>query len=207
MAQRHSGVLHLNRPSIHYPQTAMTMTDRYSLISAPRPRLREVGMLQDIARRASFVIVAVVLINLITMRYRVEGPSMQPTLDDGQILVLNRLAYKFTPPTRGDIAVLHDSSIGQEDVIKRIVGLPGETVEIRDSLVSINGTPLETPWGQDCGDCEPGIWQLGPEEYFLLGDHHAVSRDSRSFGPVPANALIGKVMWRYWPLNQFGPVS
>ena len=189
------------------PHILTIMTDRYSFTSAPRPRLRELGLVQDVAQRVTFIVVAVVLINLITMRYRVEGPSMQPTLDDGQILVLNRLAYMFGPPSRGDITVVHLASLSADDLIKRIVGLPGETIEIRDNQVSINGTPLETPWGQDCGDCSPGVWRLGPKEYFLLGDHRAASRDSRAFGPVPSSALIGKVMWRYWPLTQFGPVS
>jgi signal peptidase I len=206
LAQRHAEPL-LKRPALHDPQPSMTMTDRYSFTSAPRPRLRELSPLQDIMQRMSFVVVAVVFINLITMRYRVEGPSMEPTLENGQILVLNRLAYMFGPPARGDITVLHLSSLGSEDLIKRIVGLPGETLEIRDSHVSINGKPLETPWGLDCGACAPGIWVLGPQEYFLLGDHREASRDSRSFGPVPASALIGKVIWRYWPITQFGPVS
>lgn len=132
---------------------------------------------------------------------------MQPTLDDGQILVLNRLAYTVAPPTRGDITVLHVSSFSSQDLIKRIVGLPGETVEIRNQQVLINGTVLEMTRNLDCTACEPGVWLLGPREYFLLGDHRAASRDSRAFGPVPATALIGKVIWRYWPLDQFGPVS
>jgi len=183
------------------------MTHRYSFTTAPRPRLRKLSLVQDFAQRLAFVVVAVVLINLITMRYRVEGPSMQPTLDDGQILVLNRLAYTVASPTRGDITVLHVSSFSSQDLIKRIVGLPGETVEIRNQQVLINGTVLEMTRDLDCTACEPGVWLLGPREYFLLGDHRAASRDSRAFGPVPASALIGKVIWRYWPLDQFGPVS
>jgi len=178
-----------------------------SLMSPPRPALRQLGFGRDVTQRLTFIAIALVLINLITMRYRVEGPSMQPTLDSGEVLVVNRLLYKLVPPTRGDIVVFHLPLLSRDDLIKRVVGLPRETVEIRNHQVWINGNALETPWGLDCADCEAGIWLLEPKEYFLLGDQRAISRDSRTFGPVPEAALVGKVFWRYWPLSAFGPIG
>jgi signal peptidase I len=183
------------------------MAHPFSRSSAPRPTLRELGLLQDVSQRLVFIGIAVVLINLVTMRYRVEGPSMQSQLEHGQVLVLNRLAYKFGLPARGDIVVFHEGSVSSQDLIKRVIGLPGETVEIRYDKVWINGVLLDPAWGSECKPCEAGVWLLGPHEYFFLGDHREVSRDSRAFGPVSQEALVGKVIWRYWPLDQFGPVS
>lgn len=183
---------------------------RRSSRSYPRPSLRELGLLQDVSQRLVFIGIAVVLINLITMRYRVEGPSMEANLQDGQVLVLNRLAYKSgagTSPSRGDVVVFHEKAMTSQDLIKRVIGLPGETVEIRYDKIWINGVLLDAAWGPECAPCENGIWSLGPHEYFMLGDHREVSRDSRAFGPVHDEAFVGKVIWRYWPLEQFGPVS
>jgi signal peptidase I len=181
------------------------MTRRSS--RTPRPALRELGLLQDVSQRLVFIGIAVVLINLVTMRYRVEGPSMESQLENGQVLVLNRLAYKIGSPSRGDIVVFHERTVSAQDLIKRIIGLPGETVEIRYDKVWINGVMLDPAWEPECISCESGIWTLGPHEYFVMGDHRAVSRDSRAFGPVRDEMFVGKVVWRYWPLDRFGPVS
>lgn len=179
---------------------------RSSSRKRPRPVLRELGLARDVVQRLTIIVIGLVLVNLVTMRYRVEGPSMQSQLEDGQVLVLNRIAYKISVPARGDIVVFHLDRVDSNDIIKRVIGLPGETVEIRYQKIWINGRALEEQWGDDCQACEPGLWTLGQHEYFLLGDHRAVSRDSRTFGPIPDTALMGKVIWRYWPLDQFGPL-
>lgn len=172
------------------------------MLRLPRPRLRQPGPVRGIVRRLTFIVTALVLINLLTLRYRVEGPSMQPTLADGDIVLLNRVAYQFSPPVRGDIVIVHRPDLSQQDLIKRVIGLPGETVEFRDGAILINGQLYEAA----CAGCGDGVWVLDVESYFLLGDQREDSRDSRAFGPIARETLLGKVLWRYWPLEQFGPL-
>lgn len=137
---------------------------------------------------------------LASRRFRVSGPSMAPTLLPGDRLLIDILVYRLRPPRRGELVVFRLPEHPEIQAVKRIVGLPGEQVGIRDALVTVNGVPLQepyldvqTPWPTE------GSWRLGPGEYFLLGDNRAASRDSRAFGPVARRLLSGLVWYRYWP--------
>ena len=134
-------------------------------------------------------------------RFVVEGDSMQPGLASGQHLLVNRLAYRLFPPSRGDVIVLREP--GQPDVhcVKRIIGLPGEHVRMEKGHVFIDGHPLEEPHveGKDFSDTPfPDQWLLASDQYLVLGDHRQDSRDSRSFGPIQRGHIIGKAWVRYW---------
>jgi signal peptidase I len=144
------------------------------------------------------IVLAVILyfgINAISARVRVDGFSMNPTLQNGEYILVNRLAYKTGEPDRGDIIVF--SQDGQ-DLIKRVIGLPGETVNISGGIVTINGQELQEPYiAQD--PLYVGEWSV-PEGYlFVLGDNRNDSRDSHQWGLLPVENIIGKSVLIYWP--------
>jgi signal peptidase I len=135
--------------------------------------------------------------------------SMEPTLKQGQILIISKISYLIGKPERGDIVVIEGKQDKLENLnlIKRVVGLPGETVEIKDGKVYIDGSPLEPDYTEsptpDFGFCKTTI----PEgKYMVLGDNREHSRDSRSetVGFIDAEAFDGKAVFRIWPLNKIG---
>ena len=130
-----------------------------------------------------------------SVRFLVEGDSMQPGLASGQHLLVDRLAYRFRPPARGDVVVLRDPGQPGLHCIKRIIGLPGEHIRMELGWVFIDGHALEEPYsGGEVLSATPlpNQWLLDHGEYFVLGDRRQDSRDSRSFGPVQWSDIIGK---------------
>ncbi len=140
----------------------------------------------------------------------VKGVSMEPNFDDGQYLIIDELTFHFREPLRGEIVVFHPpSSQEKQFYIKRVIGLPGETVEVEDGKVTIyneeypNGFTLEESY---LDDYTPGRDRrvIGLDEYYLLGDNRDASLDSRFFGPVPKENLTGRVWIRGLPLEKIG---
>jgi signal peptidase I len=124
----------------------------------------------------------------------VRGGSMRPTLEPGQRLAVAPLVR---PPARGDLVVVARSR--QLEVVKRVVGLPGERVRLRGGRLEVDGEAVPEPYlagGSGAGELD---LRLGPAEYLVLGDHRAASTDGRDFGPVGADALLGRVAFAYWP--------
>ena len=166
--------------------------------------LRSWGAYLVIAMLLSYVI-----ITYVGQRTKVEGESMLPSLEHGDNLIVDKLSYHFTEPERYDIVVFPY----EEDVyyIKRIIGLPGETVQIIDGEVYVNGQLLGETYGREtmeyAGIAEMPI-QLGEDEYFLLGDNRNHSADSReaSVGPIEKERLLGKAFVRTWPLDRIGVI-
>jgi len=163
------------------------------------------GMVREIIQTAAFVVAMVALVNLSTARAVVDGPSMEPTLHTGQFLLISRLHYLFGDIHHGDIAVFFPP--GEDDrLIKRVIGTPGDTIEIRDRLVYRNGEQLEEPYfiNTPCTSrCSDATWTLGAGEYFFMGDNRNRSRDSRAFDPVPKENIIGRAIVRYLPPQDF----
>ncbi|WP_082234188.1 signal peptidase I [Halobacillus massiliensis] len=148
----------------------------------------------------------------------VEGPSMLPTLHNGQHLIVSKINYTVGEPDRFDITVFHANN--QQDYIKRVIGLPGESVAVQNDQLYINGEPVEEPYleeqkqaipsGQDLTDDFtieelPGGHSTVPEGYVLvLGDNRDNSTDSRSIGMVSYDQLVGEALFTYWPLDRVG---
>jgi signal peptidase I len=176
-----------------------------------QPRLRSHRRLRrDILETVVLIVVVYTLVNLSTVRASLEGPSMQPNFFAGQIIVVNRFAYYFAKPARGDVVVLHsprdECKMAQpddtncEDLIKRVIGLPGELVQINRGRVYINGSLLDEPYVVKgfCETCD-GSWKVGPDQYFVLGDNRNNSMDGHSFGPISRDLIVGEAWIRYWP--------
>ena len=132
----------------------------------------------------------------------VYGQSMQPNLQPAERLVIEKVSYYFDLPMRNDIVVV-DLPQMSAFLIKRVVGLPGESVEIRRGRVLINGQPIEQPFTLLSDEAFYGPITLGPDSYFVMGDNRHNSNDSRVFGPIPSSAIAGRAWLRYWPLNRF----
>lgn len=148
------------------------------------------------------VIISVVLflgINAISERIRVESISMQPNLFAGDFVIVNKLAYKYGEPQRGDIIVfLYPPDPEQVPYIKRIVGLPGDQIHIEDGDLYVNGKQFTEPY-IDVRTNRGGDWSVPDDSFFVLGDNRNNSSDSRGWGMVPQENVIGKAVAIYWP--------
>ena len=148
------------------------------------------------------------LITFVAQAFRVQGTSMEPLLADGDRIVVNKLVYRLGPIERGDVVVFWYPRDPSVSFIKRVVGRPGDRVEIRAGRVHVNGEPLSEaylPSGFRDEDNHPAT-QVRPGYYFVLGDHRRSSNDSRSWGEVPEKYIYGRAAFRFWPLSQIGPI-
>jgi signal peptidase I len=164
------------------------------------------SVLREIVETVVLALVVFLVLNVTTARFRVQGLSMEPTLHDGQYLLISRVSYWFNAPQRGDIVVFRPSTQPEDDFIKRILGLPGENVRIEAGQISIDGVPLEEPYVVDRGPYS-GDWTLGEGEYFVMGDNRVNSNDSRSWGPLPDANMVGKAWVSYWPPENWSLVA
>lgn len=176
--------------------------------SAPSilPRLRAASRWQTLLWGMALFLALYVLVNLLGFRFVVQGSSMEPSLRAGDFLLVSRAHLLFGEPQRGAILIFRTNAQGNDLLIKRLVGLPGETLEFRSGQVYINGRRLAEPYLLEaCSQqqCANSLWQLGADEYFLLGDNRNNSRDSRRYGPIARQNLIGLALLRYWPVDEF----
>jgi len=148
-------------------------------------------------------------IQLVVQSREVEGASMEPTFHTGERVLVNRMAYGgFREPQRGDVVVFHAwHSAGEEDYIKRVVGLPGDVVEIRDGGVYLNGSRYDEPYLDQSTQSTLGPTVVPEGTYFVLGDNRGNSSDSRLFGPLPEGKIVGRAWLRYWPPEVAGFVG
>lgn len=152
------------------------------------------------------------IITFVGQRSRVDGQSMETTLHDGDNLIVDKITYRFRDPKRFEIVVFPYQYRENTFYIKRIIGLPGETVQVKDGYVYIDGEQLEEHYGNE-QMTDPGIAAepitLGEDEYFVLGDNRNHSADSReaSVGVIHKDDLIGRAWIRIWPLNNLGVIK
>lgn len=151
------------------------------------------------------LVLAVVLyfgINAVSARVRVDGFSMRPTLQDGEYILVNKLAYKLGQPQRGDIVVFVFPVNPEEDLIKRVIGLPGDTISVQGGVLSINGVAMNEPY-INAPPAYEGTWTVSPDELFVLGDNRNDSRDSHQWGLLPVGNVIGRAVLIYWPPKEW----
>lgn len=134
--------------------------------------------------------------------YRVEMTSMLDTLHPNDLVLVDKISYKFHSPKRGDVVVFVPPNNPNEKYIKRVIGLPGEIIEVRDNKVYINGAPLEEPYINSPMSYDTGPVEVPEGHVFVMGDNRSVSLDSRSFGPIEFSKIVGKAMFVYFPLNR-----
>lgn len=164
------------------------------------------SLLREIVETALLTLIIFLVLNTLTGRFQVRGSSMEPTLHDGQYLVVSKLAYWLRPAERGDIVVFRPPNGLSDDYIKRIVGLPGEQIRIAGGQVRVDGVLLEETYVVN-QSTYAGSWRLGSDEYFVLGDNRRNSSDSHTWGTLPGDNIIGKAWFCYWPPEALGLVQ
>lgn len=155
--------------------------------------------------------VAVLLRTFVVQSFFIPSESMTPTLQVGDRVLVNKLAYHFGDPARGDVVVFEappgEGSAEIRDLIKRVVALPRESVEGRDGAIYVDGERLDEPWLPD-GTRSPSFpaHRVPPDHYWVLGDNRDDSRDSRFFQGIPEDSIVGKAFVRIWPLDSLGGI-
>lgn len=147
-------------------------------------------------------VLALLIMTFVARAFTVDGPSMMPTLHDGEKLMVDKLTYRFRQPQRGEIVVFRYPMNPREHFIKRVIAVPGDWVETRDGRVYLNGTALDEPYLDAPTLHHYGPVQVSPGHYFVMGDNRNNSEDSRDprVGFVPRELIEGRAVWRYWPL-------
>jgi signal peptidase I len=181
---------------------------------------------REIVEAIALALIVFIVIQGSVRNFKVDGSSMHPTLDGGQYLLVNKLVYfqvdtqrlsriipfwkvdrpsehfAIHPPKRGEVIVFRFPRDPSKDFVKRVIGLPGESVELRQGTVYINGAALEEPYLTAPGNSTRPPILLGEKQYYVLGDNRASSNDSRVWGPVPEENVVGKVWLVYWPFAE-----
>lgn len=185
-------------------------------------------MVKEILETLGLALVVFILVQASVQNFRVEGSSMSPTLEGRQYLLVNKLIYfrldqkrlsriipfwqvdestvirPFRPPKLGEIIVFHFPRDPQRSFVKRVVGVPGDTVEIVNGEVRLNGEVHPEPYLIYPGSTDQAALVLKEKEYFVMGDNRRQSEDSRKWGPVPEDNILGRVWLVYWPFDQRG---
>jgi signal peptidase I len=167
----------------------------------PRKRPAWIGFFWEVLQTLIMAVILYFLIDAVIGRVRVENISMQPTLHQDQFILVNKLAYRLGTFQRGDIIVFHFPGDPKEDYIKRVIGLPGESIEIRDEHVFVNGHMLDESYIA----APPNYikeYQVPEDGVFVLGDNRNQSSDSHLWGYVPKDNVVGKALIIYWPLEE-----
>ena len=186
---------------------------------------------RDILQTALLALLIFMVLQGTIQNYRVEGSSMNPTLQDNQYLLANKVLYyhldkarlarwlvfidseeksflyPFHPPSRGEVVVFRYPGDESRHFVKRVIGVPGDKVQIRGGKVYLNNTELREPYVVGSSNCfPPKICQswLSDGEYFVLGDNRQASNDSRDWGPVPMENVVGRAWVTYWPFSEAG---
>lgn len=153
-------------------------------------------------------VVALLIHNYAVAQTEVEMNSMENTLYEGQRLIEDKITYRFTDPDRGDIVIVHGPEYEQR-LVKRVIGLPGDVLDIKGGNVYINGELLEEEYTK--GETFPnGLavpYTVPQDHYFVMGDNREISLDSRQLGPIQASSIEGRIVYRIWPLSEFGYVQ
>ncbi|MFN7975716.1 MAG: signal peptidase I [Acidobacteriota bacterium] len=151
---------------------------------------------------------AVFVVLFLFQPFKVEGTSMYPELDDEERILVNKLVYRISDIKRGDVVIFRFPRDTSKSFIKRVIGLPGETIEIRHGLTYVNDVQLPEPYVPDIyrSDESFGPTVVPKQSYYVMGDHRSTSNDSRAWGPVDVRYIYGRAVLKMWPLSKFGRI-
>lgn len=152
----------------------------------------------DIIETLVLAVILFLAINAMSARVRVDGFSMRPTLEDGEFILVSKMSYYFGTVQRGDIIVFHFPMNPEEELIKRVIGLPGDYVSVKAGIVYVNGQVLNEPYIAGA-PAYSGEWQVLDGQLFVLGDNRNNSNDSKDWGLLPFDKVVGKAVLIYWP--------
>lgn len=167
----------------------------------PNRRPAWIGFVWEVLQTLIMAVILYFLIDTVVGRVRVENISMQPTLHEGQFVLVNKLAYRLGEFQRGDVVVFHYPRNPEEDYIKRLIGLPGDVVSVENGYVVVNNQVLDEPYIA-APPQYASSWTVPEGQLFVLGDNRNQSSDSHSWGFVPIENVVGRALIVYWPLEE-----
>ena len=168
-------------------------------------RPRERSAIREIVETVVFTLLIYVLVRTFLFEnYRVVGQSMVPSLQNNQFLVVSKLDYRLHEPRRGDIIVFRDPFDPERKLIKRIIGLPGEIVEVQRGEVLVDNQRLSEPYISDLGRYNQSLTMIPDGQYYVLGDNRNNSSDSHTWGLLAGDKIVGKALLCYWPPEEWG---
>ncbi|MCL4506587.1 MAG: signal peptidase I [Chloroflexi bacterium] len=167
---------------------------------------------RSLAEIAVMVLIIIFVANILAVQTEMVGTSMSPALNAGDEVLASRITYVLLAPERGDVVIMRDPLNPNGDVVRRVIGLPGERVEIRGSQVLINGQPLVEDYTGNPLTVSSNLTtsiqiQLQPSEYYVLGDNRLSINDSRSWGPIPGADILGRAWLVYWPPDSISAIQ
>ncbi len=190
-----------------------------------RPQRSAWAGLGEILQTVLMALLIFVLVRNVVANFRIEGSSMEPNFHDGQFLFINRFAYcpglhlDMAPvdlhwsktwclwqPQRGDVIIFRYPRDPSKDYIKRVIGLPGDTVEVRAGRVPVNGEALPEPYGPNPASYTAPPIVVPPDQLYVMGDNRNNSSDSHAWGPLPESDIVGRAWLSYWPPSDWGKV-
>lgn len=158
---------------------------------------------REIVETVALTILIFLAIRFTVQNYQIDGTSMTNTLQNGQFVLVNKVSYFFHAPSRGDIVVCQEPDRPDLDIIKRVIGIPGDTITTTSTDIWVNGVKLNEPYIRGKYNPQAITETVPPNDYFVMGDNRPDSKDSRYFGFVPRDYIVGKAILVYWPLNQW----
>jgi signal peptidase I len=164
------------------------------------------GIVREMLITLALAVVIFLVLQITLQSSIVDGSSMEPGLVNGQRLIVIKAAYCFKAPQRGDIIILHPPVAPENQWVKRVIGLPGDTIEIKSNRVYVNGTALEEPYIKEAPDYILPPYAVPPDNYFVLGDNRNESYDSHRKWTVSRGEIVGEVWLRFWPMDSWGIV-
>jgi len=165
------------------------------------------GALREIVTTIIVAVVIFILLQTTVQSFIVIGSSMKPNLEPGQRLLVNKIVYRFGEPQQGEIIVFQPPRNKRPDYIKRIIALPGDTIEIKEGVVYVNNVALDEPYIKSLTTDTLNPTEIPENEYFVLGDNRNNSSDSYDWGTVPRQNIIGKAWISFWPPEHWGMVA
>jgi signal peptidase I len=162
---------------------------------------------REIVETIALTILIFLAIHFTVQNYQIDGTSMTNSLQNGQFVLVNKVAYLFHQPQRGDVIVCHEPDDPSRDVIKRVIGLPGDKLTLDSTNIWVNGVELNEPYITGKYNPEAVTETVPANDYFVMGDNRPDSKDSRYFGFVPKDYIVGKAVFVYWPLNQIQMIN
>ena len=165
------------------------------------------SLLRETLETVVLAVLIFLVIRSLVQNYRIEGQSMEPNFHHGQYLLVNKLAYRLGEYKRGDVIVFHYPNNPAQDYIKRVIGLPGDTVEFRDGKLFVNGLTVDEPYDQVPIARNIPAQTVAPGFLYVLGDNRPASSDTRTWGQLSQEFVIGKAWLAIWPVEIAGLVE
>lgn len=169
------------------------------------PKLSEkrTRLIRELIETIAFTLLIFLVFRFAAQSFRVDGASMQPGLQTNEYVLVNKVAYLIHAPQRGDVIVFHYPLDTSKDFIKRVIGIPGDTVRTTSDAVIVNGLTLHEPYISAPFNFDTNTWKLGANEFFVMGDNRDNSLNSRTWGPLNRSYIVGKAVAVYWPLSDW----